>query len=558
MKNSYNYTMLQSDFWEYLVNKSRVLLDDMDNFQYSEEKFVEKIKRVDEQFLSFIWGMKFVAYEEEIVDEKKKSDTIEETLGIDIIDQFVKNKTNIFKNLNPTTTLIISGPENVLKDENHDSRWVLGVIKKCIAHGNFSLDFNRGVYIINNDDPLNELYCEVGCFWLAQLGNLITPDRNMTVNNTDLLLKPFIVTYLEQPLKNKCDVKAYLHSKDFVCYFPLITVDGNHNEKLEAKSELLKFWNKIIIDSEFNGPSVILNSMPNMIKSVNHGKIRLISLGEEHFSRVISEVENVRGFYEMNPQSQQAIIETIMYDIGCIELFPSQSHNIDFGLDLLGNQIGLSKFHGYLEECISRNQEIHPSAPRMFADYTYNYGTYKKKMALTYILGILLFSGNKDEIFDEEIDYDEFDLSNIVAYDFASGKEIEGIITNLKNNISTMMEQPASKKTQKALDKKTQKLRNFEEHLLKDTDGTPAVRPSNKEIFHRIRNAFSHKQIYNSYIIDSNTDISTSIDMNQIVLTDEDKFIAYINIDDLLSLLMNNKFYDALKRAETKSKGKQI
>ncbi len=558
MKNSYDYTMFQSDFWEYLVNKSKALLDDMDNFQYSDEKFIEKMEHVDEQFLSFIWGMKFVAYEEEIVDEKKKSDAIEETLGIDIIDQFVKNKTNIFKNLNPTTTLIIRGPENVLKDENHDSRWVLGVIKKCIAHGNFSLDFNRGVYIINNDDPLNELNCEVGCFWLAQLGNLITPERNMTVNNIDLLLKPFIITYLEQPLKNKSDVKEYLHSKDFVCYFPLIIVDGNHNEKLEAKSELLKFWDKITIDSQFNGPSVILNSMPNMIKSVNHGQIRLISLGEQHFSRVISEVENVRGFYEMNPQSQQGIIETIMYDIGCIELFPSQSHNIDFGLDLLGNQIGLSKFLGYLGECISRNQEMHPGAPRMFADYTYNYGTYKKKMALAYFLGILLFSGNKDEIFDEEIDYDEFDLSNIVAYDFAGGKKIDGIIANLKNNISTMMEQPTSKKTQKVLDKKTQKLRSFEEQLLKYTDGTPAVRPSNKEIFHRIRNAFSHKQIYNYYIMDSNTNISTSIAMNQIILADEDKFIAYINIDDLLSLLMDNKFYDALKRAETKSKGKLI
>ena len=71
---------------------------------------------------------------------------------------------------------------------------------------------------------------------------------------------------------------------------------------------------------------------------------------------------------------------------------------------------------------------MHPSAPRLFADYSYNYGTYKKKMALAYFLGILLFSGNKDEIFDKEIDYDEFDLSNIVAYDFASGKEIAEVI----------------------------------------------------------------------------------------------------------------------------------
>lgn len=185
-------------------------------------------------------------------------------------------------------------------------------------------------------------------------------------------------------------------------------------------------------------------------------------------------------------------------------------------------------------------------------DYTYKYGAYKKKMALAYFLGILLFSGNKDEIFDEEIDYEEFDLSNIVAYDFAAGKEIEGIITNIKNNISIIKEQQNTKKSQKVLDKKTEKLKSFEEQLLKNTDGIPATRPSNKEIFHRIRNAFSHKQIYNAYSVDDETNITTSIDMNQIILADEDKFVAYVNIDDLLALLMNKKFYDALKKAENK------
>ena len=87
---------------------------------------------------------------------------------------------------------------------------------------------------------------------------------------------------------------------------------------------------------------------------------------------------------------------------------------------------------------------------------------------------------------------------------------------------------------------------------MKNTDGIPATRPSNKEIFHRIRNAFSHKQIYNAYSVDDETNITTSIDMNQIILADEDKFVAYVNIDDLLALLMNKKFYDALKKAENK------
>lgn len=550
MKNDYEYTMSQSDFWEYIVKKSKIVLNDMDNFEYSEDKFIEKIKSVDQQFLSFVWGMKFVAYEEEIVDSKKKSEAIEETLGIDIIDQFVKNKTNIFKNLIPVTSLNIKGPDNVLKDDQHDSRWVLGVIKKCIVHGNFSLDFNRGVYIINNDDPANELYCEVGCFWLAQLGNMITPERNLTINLSELFLKPYVISYLEKSISNLEELKEYLSSDNFLCYFPLMTLNGTYEQKLKAKSDLIKFWNETMIDSEFNGRNVIIDAMPNMKKKVNNGQIRLVSLGQEHTPRIIFEVENVRNFYKMNPQSQQGIIETIMYDIGCIEFFPAQSHNIDFGLDLLGNQIGMSKFHGYLETCLSKKQEMHPEAPILFADYSYNYGIYKKKIALAYFLGILLFSGNKEEVFDNVLDYDDFDLSNIVAYDFASGKEISDVISNLKINISNLESNPVSKKTQMVLDKKRQKLKSFEEQLLKDTDGISATRPSNREIFHRIRNAFSHKQIYNCYIINNETNVSDLIDLSYIVLADEDKFVAYVNIDHLLSLLMNEKFYNVLKQIE--------
>ena len=103
-------------------------------------------------------------------------------------------------------------------------------------------------------------------------------------------------------------------------------------------------------------------------------------------------------------------------------------------------------------------------------------------------------------------------LGAIIGVGFASGKEIEEVISNLKNGISSLEKQPVSKKTQKIMDKKLQKLKSFEERLLKDTDGIPATRPSNKEIFHRIRNAFSHKQIYNCYNVNAETNISDSID----------------------------------------------
>ena len=142
-----------------------------------------------------------------------------------------------------------------------------------------------------------------------------------------------------------------------------------------------------------------------------------------------------------------------------------------------------------------------------------------------------------------------------VAYDFASGKEIAEVISNLKSGISVLEEQPVSKKTQKIIDKKIQKLKSFEDRLLKDTAGTPATRPSNKEIFHRIRNAFSHKQIYNCYNVNAETNISDSIDLSHIILTDEDKFVACVDIDDLISLLMDQRFYDALIKIE-KQKGK--
>ena len=557
MKDAYEYTMTQSDFWKYIVDNSKVLLKDMDTFQYSEDNFIKKISSIDQQFLSFIWAMKFIAYEEEIVDSNKKSDHIEEVLGIEIIDKFVKNKTEIFKNLMPVNSIKIIGPDYVLNDEIHNSRWVLSAIKKCIAHGNFSLDFNRGVYIINNEDPANELYCEVGCFWLAQLGNLITPDRDKTLNRTDLLLKPYIFSNLENRLENEESVENYLLSDEFVCYFPMIYLEGTNEEKLNAKIELTNFWNETMIESEFSGVKTIMDRMPDMTKKVNHGQISLVSLGYEYLSRIISEINNVRDFYKMSPQSQQGIIETIMYDIGCIELFPQQEHNVDFGLDLLSNQVAHSKFHGYLERCIARGEEMDLSAPRLFSDYTYNYGAYKKKIALAYFMGIFLFSGNKDEIFDAEIDYDSFDLSNIVAYDFCGGKEVEEVINNLKNNISSIKQQPVTKKTKKVLEKKGEKLKSFEQKLLRDSSGIAAIRPSNKEIFHRIRNAFSHKQIYNDYCIDNDSDISSSIDLTHIILADEDKFVAYVNIDELLNLLMDKRFYDALKKVEnSKNKGK--
>ena len=132
MKDAYEYTMTQSDFWKYIVDNSKVLLKDMDTFQYSEDNFIKKISSIDQQFLSFIWAMKFIAYEEEIVDSNKKSDHIEEVLGIETIDKFVKNKTEIFKNLMPVNSIKIIGPDYVLNDEIHNSRWVLSAIKNVL------------------------------------------------------------------------------------------------------------------------------------------------------------------------------------------------------------------------------------------------------------------------------------------------------------------------------------------------------------------------------------------------------------------------------------------
>ena len=45
------------------------------------------------------------------------------------------------------------------------------------------------------------------------------------------------------------------------------------------------------------------------------------------------------------------------------------------------------------------------------------------------------------------------------------------------------------------------------------------------------------------------------IQLIHIILADEDKFVAYVSIDDLLSLLMNPKFYDVLRKTE-EQKGK--
>lgn len=549
MKNSSVGTMLPSEFWKYIVGKCRTLLDDMDNFVYSADNYEKKISQLDQQFLSFVWAMKFVAYEEEIVDSKKKSKDIEEVLGIDIIDKFVKNKTDIFTNLGPVNSLVINGPSNVLKDEEHNSRWVLSVIKKCIAHGNFSVDFDRGVFIIDNNETGNELNCEVGCYWLAQLGNLITPERCEIINYAHLFLKPFMFYTLEKPLTNEMELEQFLNSDDFVCYFPMLYLEGTNEEKIKAKKELTSFWENTLKSR------TILEDLPNLTKKVENGGFRLISFGQQHYKRIISEIRNIKNFYLMPAESQESIIETIMYDIGVVEFTPNQSHNIDFGLELLGNQVGHGHFLGYIEQCVSAGQDIHPSAPRVFADYTYCYGTFKKKMALAYMLGILLFSGNKDEIYDQYVDYDSFDLSGIEAYDFASGKAVQTIIDELQKNISSLEKDGTrSKKLDKKIEAKKTKLSLFQSKLVHDVDGIPKTRPDNKEIFHRLRNAFSHKQLFNLYIRDDETDISDSIDNRHLVAVDEDKFIATFDIDELLNILMSDKFYEALVSSEQAEK----
>lgn len=547
MKNDNNYNLKNSDFWKILVEKAKSILNDMDNFNYTEQLYEEKIKSIDQQLLSFVWAMKFIAYEEEIVDSEKKADYIVELLGNDVIEKFVYNKTDIFKTLFPINSLTIKGPSEVLKDEQHNSRWVLSVIKKCIAHGNFSLDINKGVFTIENNEYGNELSCEVGCDWLAQLGKMISPERNELLNDTQLFLKPYMCIPLKNPIKNREELLKYLKSDEFVCYYPmLMNLSGTTEQQLMAKKELNDFWMSI------SDARDILEKMPNMTKTVEHGKMRLMRLGEEHDNRIISELESIRDFYSMSANTQTYMFEMVMYDIGCIELSPSQSHNIDFGLDLLGNQISQDKFIGHIYASVKRGEDITPDSPETFADVAYKYGNYKKKMALAYMLGILLFAGNKDDIYDELVDYDSFDLSNMVAYDFASGKEIERVITNIKSDIASLESGPMNKKLEKKIETKKEKLATFESKLIDMTDGIPKTRPSNKEIFHRIRNAFSHKQIYNIYNNNFETDLADSIDKEQLVLIDEDKFIVYLNIDDLLELLMDEKFYNALLEKETK------
>ena len=545
MKNGNSHDFKNSDFWRILVEKVNAILNDMENFNYTAQLYEEKIKNIDQQLLSFVWAMKFIAFEEEIVDSRKKSDFIVKLLGDEVIEKFIYNKTNIFKTLSPFNSLVIKEPDVELNDTQHNPRWILGVIKKCIAHGNFSFDVNRGVLSIENNEYGNELNCEVGCYWLAQLGKMISPERTELLNNTQLNLTPYMFFPLRNQIKNRDELKKYLRSNEFVCYYPmLIYLSGTPEQQLTAKKELNDFWMSVVDARD------IIEKMPDMTKTVENGKIRLVGLGEEHHNRIISELENIRDFYSMSANVQTHMFELVMYDIGCVELGPSQSHNIDFGLDLLGNQIGQDRFLGYIDSSVKRGKNIHPESPEIFANISYKYGNYKKKMALAYMLGILLFAGNKDDIYDELVDYDSFDLSQIVAYDFSTGKEIEKVINNIKNDITILENGPTHKKLEKKINNKKEKLSEFKSKLIDMTDGIPKTRPSNKEIFHRIRNAFSHKQIYNIYNNNFVTDIADSTDKDQLVLVDEDKFIAYINIDDLLKLLMDEKFYKALLEKE--------
>lgn len=571
MKSIDENTTSVSTFWKIIIQETKRAIQKMDELEYTEETYKEEIEQMHLPFLALIGMMRFVAYEEDLVDGKKKSPLIEEVLSKSIIDKFVFNDEDLMiqrssdalillkSTLNPPEGLDFShinqidikGPYNVKEDPIHDSRWVLGVIKKCLAHGNFSFDHKRWMICIENKEPNNELVCDIGIYWLSRLGNLLKPNRQEILVERQLFLHPYLFNDIPKSIKSKNQLINYLNSEEFICYLPLLSLEGTTQEKLRAKRELSEFWDEVCINQD------VVEKIPHMTKCVENGRITLFRYGSKAMPRIIYELECIRDFYSLSKEVQTNMLASVMYDIFCMDMSGSYSKDVDYGLYLLSDQTAHIRFFNYLNRLIDSQKPMESKDPEIFFNLEYRYGNYKKKLALCYILGFLLYSGSKETIFDKDFDYDSIDLSKIEAHDLPTGKQIANQITQLNIKISQLEKRSSTNdKVRKIAEQKKEKLKECLSQLTRTHDGKHSVRPSNKEIFHRLRNAFSHKQMHFDIVVDPKTNEFVRYDYDTIVIYDEEKFIAYVSIDDLLDILMNNIFIKHIQKYEEQKRAK--
>ena len=82
MKNYNNDIFKNSDFWKFLVENIKVIINDMDNFNDTGQLYEKKINSINQTLLSFVLMMKFIAFEEEIVDPKKSLNLLKKCLAM--------------------------------------------------------------------------------------------------------------------------------------------------------------------------------------------------------------------------------------------------------------------------------------------------------------------------------------------------------------------------------------------------------------------------------------------------------------------------------------------
>ena len=528
MNGSINYNM--SNFWDYLVNCIDRALYDSKNYNFNFSSFNYKKDKIDEHLLGFIYGALFVASEEETIDKEKSYNK----LSKEIIKRYVRNETNVFPRLFPSTTLSIKGPNSILNDEEQDEYWVLACIKKNLAHGNFSIDNKRGTYIIKNDEAPNKIDCEVGIYWLAHLGMEIDYSRkNVDTLIPFVVLEPYFWNSVNEPLKTEEMLKEFIDSN--YIFSPFCFLSGDMDERIRAKDELNRVWLGVRVNRN------IEKVMSDMAYEVPNGKMRAVDVKRNGFlSHLIQEVGNTRNFYEMDANSQNLILEQLIYDYNVLDV---HTNVVDYGLHLLAQQVGLSEYLGYEEYVQSENLSEDRNVTRAYANKLYNVGSFYKDIGALYLFGLFLFAGNKDQIYDSYVDYESFDLSDVIAYDYVGGKQLKKTIDELSESIAKLEDQQLGKSGQKKLEKKQIKKDKLMNLLIDDLSSDAAIKPSNKEFFHRVRNAISHRQIHLVYNDDGTVD-------DKIVLVDEDKFLTFIEPRKLIGLLTDKRFYEAIRMHE--------
>lgn len=536
---------------------------------------------------------KLIIIKKEITEKQKNTDNIKELYPKQELDNIVfKGQFNIYETpISKTTTKILEKPINILEinDEyKNDSIWIINTIRDSIAHGNFSLDFDKQKIIIKNIKQYKKLICEIDFYWLIRISNILSTNR-IENNSNKLKLAPFMLTNekIEQkknPMSNVKEVKQLFKNINYY-YQTVLIGEKTPVEKIkDIKIKINNFWentrnkieeeflsirkinvcdNEIIMSNLNKFYEKVENNFGNEVESIE--MLYCTEIPDKVLDLLSKKILSIKEFTKMDYNTQKVValkfISLLLYNYD-----QKDDEKIEMGLDCL-----MSIDYGQTNELAKKYYEENNE------EYIGNLYCYdeEKMISLLYMEGLLNFALNKESIFDKYINYDALNLSKIKIYDYEEYnkkynnlkkienklREIEKQITNITKDISNIKKlTQENHKKQNTLNIKEEKLKLLKEEILilKKEKESLQVEISNSEydynenkrylkitskekIFRHIRNALAHTWM--GYDDDKITDLMrrkvSMKDKNQkgkITFKCEAEYIEW------LELFMSNEF----------------